>query len=106
MAAFERVASGIPQMDECFDNIRLGDNVVWRVDRLEDFRLFAEPYVRLGCDWDLPPRKIEPGHVYVMGDNRSVSRDSRYETVGPIPLYRVVGKVRLVLFPFKKAHLI
>ena len=46
MAAFERIASGIPQMDECFDNIRLGDNVVWRVDRLEDFRLFAEPYVR------------------------------------------------------------
>ena len=44
MAAFDRVASGIPQMDECFDSIRLGDNVVWRVDRLEDFRLFAEPY--------------------------------------------------------------
>ena len=31
MAAFDRVLSGIPQMDECFDNIRLGDNVVWRV---------------------------------------------------------------------------
>ena len=45
MAAFDRVASGIPQMDECFDNIRLGDNVVWRVDRLEDFSLFVEPYV-------------------------------------------------------------
>ena len=45
MAAFDRVLSGIPQMDECFDNIRLGDNVVWRVDRLEDFRLFVEPYV-------------------------------------------------------------
>ncbi|MBO4325046.1 MAG: phosphoenolpyruvate synthase [Lachnospiraceae bacterium] len=45
MAAFDRVLSGIPQMDDCFDNIRLGDNVVWRVDRLEDFRLFVEPYV-------------------------------------------------------------
>ena len=45
MAAFDRVLSGIPQMDERFDNIRLGDNVVWRVDRLEDFRLFVEPYV-------------------------------------------------------------
>ena len=44
MAAFDRVASGIPQMDGCFDNIRLGDNVVWRVDRLEDFSLFVEPY--------------------------------------------------------------
>ena len=45
MAAFERVLSGIPQMDECFDNIRLGDNVVWRVDELSQFRLFVKPYV-------------------------------------------------------------
>ena len=44
MAAFDRVSSGIPQMDKCFDNIRLGDNVVWRVDRLEDFSLFVKPY--------------------------------------------------------------
>ncbi|MBR3305873.1 MAG: phosphoenolpyruvate synthase [Lachnospiraceae bacterium] len=45
MAAFDRVLSGIPQMDEHFDNIRLGDNVVWRVDDLKQFRLFVEPYV-------------------------------------------------------------
>ena len=45
MAAFDRVLSGIPQMDECFDNIRLGDNVVWRVDDLDQFRLFVKPYV-------------------------------------------------------------
>ena len=46
MAAFDRICSGIPQMDEQFDNIRLGDNVVWRVDSLADFKLFAEPYVQ------------------------------------------------------------
>ena len=46
MAAFDRVCSGIPQMDEQFDNTRLGDNVVWRVDKLEDFKLFAGPYVQ------------------------------------------------------------
>ncbi len=46
MAAFDRVLSGIPQMDESFDNIRLGDNVVWRVDDLDQFKLFMEPYVR------------------------------------------------------------
>ena len=28
MAAFEKVCSGIPQMDEALDYIRLGDNVV------------------------------------------------------------------------------
>lgn len=46
MAAFDRVCSGIPQMDEAFDNIRLGDNVVWRVDNLDEFKLFVEPYVK------------------------------------------------------------
>lgn len=45
MAAFDRVLSGIPEMDTNFDNIRLGDNVVWRVDDLEQFRLFMKPYV-------------------------------------------------------------
>ena len=45
MAAFDRVLSGIPQMDENFDNIRLGDNVVWRVDDLGQFKLFMEPYI-------------------------------------------------------------
>ena len=34
MAAFERVKSGIPEMDRAFDNIRLGDNVVFRVSDL------------------------------------------------------------------------
>ncbi|MBR1441881.1 MAG: hypothetical protein IJ589_11750, partial [Lachnospiraceae bacterium] len=46
MAAFDRVLSGIPEMDEHFDNIRLGDNVVWRVDSLEQFKLFVDPYVK------------------------------------------------------------
>ncbi len=45
MAAFERVLSGIPEMDKAFDNIRLGDNVVWRVSDLEQFKLFMVPYV-------------------------------------------------------------
>ena len=46
MAAFDRVCSGILQMDDAFDNIRLGDNVVWRVDNLDEFKLFVEPYVK------------------------------------------------------------
>ena len=46
MAAFERVKSGIPEMDAALDNIRLGDNVVWRVTDLAQFKLFMEPYVR------------------------------------------------------------
>lgn len=46
MAAFDRIKSGIPEMDRALDNIRLGDNVVWRVPDLDQFRLVMEPYVR------------------------------------------------------------
>lgn len=45
MAAFDRIKSGIPEMDDALDNIRLGDNVVWRVSSLSEFRLFMEPYL-------------------------------------------------------------
>ena len=45
MAAFDRIKSGIPEMDIALDNIRLGDNVVWRVNNLDEFHLFLDPYV-------------------------------------------------------------
>ena len=45
MAAFERICSGIPDMDQALDSIRLGDNVVWRVSNLQEFRYFCEPYI-------------------------------------------------------------
>ena len=45
MAAFEKIKSGIPEMDEAFHHIRLGDNVVWQVSDLSEFRLFMEPMV-------------------------------------------------------------
>lgn len=67
-----------------------------------------EPYLtpeRVGGQY-IERQTVPEGCVYVLGDNRSVSRDSRYETVGPIPVQRVVGKVRLVLYPFRNAHLV
>ncbi len=44
MAAFDRVFSGIPEMDRALDNIRMGDNVVWRVSSLDQFRELARPF--------------------------------------------------------------
>ena len=43
MAAFDQVLSGIPALDQALDYIRMGDNVVWRVSGLEEFRRFADP---------------------------------------------------------------
>ena len=45
MAAFDKVMSGIPALDRALDYIRMGDNVVWRVSSLEEFRRFADPFV-------------------------------------------------------------
>jgi len=33
-------------MDRALDNIRMGDNVVWRVSSLEQFREFARPFAK------------------------------------------------------------
>lgn len=46
MAAFDKILSGFPQMDDVLDFIRLGDNVVWQISELEEFRIFAEPFAR------------------------------------------------------------
>lgn len=44
MAAFEKIQSGIPMMDEALQHIRLGDNVVWQVPSLDEFRTVAEKF--------------------------------------------------------------
>ena len=50
-----------------------------------------EPYKAEPSDWDLPPRKVAPGHVYVAGDNRAVP--IQIHMFGEISADRIVGKV-------------
>ncbi len=45
MGAFDKIDSGLPSVDQLLDHIRLGDNVVWSVSDLEDFKFFALPFV-------------------------------------------------------------
>jgi hypothetical protein len=40
------IRSGIESLDSVLQGIRLGDNIVWQVDRLEDYRYFVEPFAR------------------------------------------------------------
>lgn len=46
MAAFDRIESGLVQVDEILDSIRMGDNVVWQVTDIDEFRFFAEKFAR------------------------------------------------------------
>jgi signal peptidase I len=46
------------------------------------------------------PVTIPEGFVFVMGDNRNVSKDSRSAEVGLIPLEDITGKAVLRIYPF------
>lgn len=46
---------------------------------------------------DFPPTLIDEGHMFVMGDNRNNSRDSRY--IGQIRLDRLIGRAEVIIFP-------
>lgn len=43
------------------------------------------------------PYHVRTGSVFVMGDNRSASMDSRLEEIGTIPTDRIIGKVILAV---------
>ena len=48
-----------------------------------------EPYVKGPCNWELPPRKVSPGCIYIVGDNRSMPIEQH--VFGEVELKKVKG---------------
>ncbi|MBV9592656.1 MAG: signal peptidase I [Actinobacteria bacterium] len=70
---------------------------------VEDQRL-VEPYVNPVCHGtgDFGPVVVPRGDVFVMGDNRCDSLDSR--SFGPIPESTIVGRAFLTVWPLGRLH--
>jgi signal peptidase I len=88
------------------DVIESRDGVVYINDRRLD-----EPYLADGVITGDPEDPLNPSierqtvpedHVFVLGDNRSNSADSRYAYRGPIPIDTIVGRAFVVVWPLDK----
>jgi signal peptidase I len=56
-----------------------------------------------GVTTSLPPTRIGPNQYFVMGDNRTNSKDSRY--IGTIPKSLIVGRAFIRVWPLSKIRL-
>lgn len=45
-----------------------------------------------------PIYKVRPDHVFMMGDNRDDSTDSRFSQVGQVPIENLVGRAEILFF--------
>ncbi|MBQ6432077.1 MAG: signal peptidase I [Oscillospiraceae bacterium] len=66
--------------------------------------LLNEPYIKelMQARYDVPMEvTVEKDCIFVMGDNRNNSADSRYAEIGQIKLNQVLGKVLLIVLPGK-----
>lgn len=69
-----------------------------------DGTLIDEPYVSSELkegNTDIPS-VVPEGKVFVMGDNRLESLDSRYSEIGLIDKDDIIGKAQFVVFPFTR----
>lgn len=60
----------------------------------------ASPTIMPTIGWDVP-ETVPEGYVFVMGDNRSVSLDSRSGSIQLIPKTMILGKAQFVIYPFE-----
>lgn len=82
------------------DQIAIKDGKVFRNgEELE------EPYIYEPMNINMKEEVTVPeGHIYVMGDNRNNSKDSR--RIGPVKIDAVVGRADLVIWPLDRMHLL
>lgn len=67
-----------------------------------DGQALAEPYLHVITGGEYGPRMVPPHDVFVLGDNRGNSEDSRF--FGFVPLANVIGEAVMVYWPLGRVH--
>jgi signal peptidase I len=67
-------------------------------------RRLDEPYVHGQTTLNMPRIKVPAGHYFMMGDNRTASRDSRY--FGTVAKSALIGRVFVRIWPPKSVGLL
>jgi len=63
-----------------------------------------EPWVTYLGGRDIPATSIPEGQIFIMGDNRPNSRDSR--DIGPVPIDSIIGRGWFVYWPINEFQLL
>jgi signal peptidase I len=80
------------------DQIAIKDGKVFR-----NGKPLEEPYIYEPMNFNMEEEVTVPeGHIYVLGDNRNNSKDSR--RIGPVNIDAVVGRADLIIWPLDRMH--
>ncbi|WP_027399600.1 signal peptidase I [Anaerovorax odorimutans] len=84
------------------DVINIDDGKVYVNDELLDEPYILEPYT----SGQVENQKVPEDSLFVMGDNRQYSKDSRDPSVGFVQIDKIVGKAVFRLYPFNEIGII
>lgn len=81
------------------DNIKIIDGVLYVNDEVKEESYIKEP---MRSDLDYGPYIVPEGKIFVMGDNRNVSKDSRDPSIGAVEVKTIIGRCFFVIWPISE----
>lgn len=73
MSLYDKVSTGLRGFDEVIDHLRFGDNVVWQVDAISDYREMAEYFAESAIAENVRLIYIRfANHEPILNDNRGI----------------------------------